>query len=66
MYEAEQRDRLAEVVKQEGAIKADLETVEELWMEQQESLEMPADPKTKPRPTLSYLEMRLSAKRSGG
>ena len=39
MYEAEQRDRLAEVVKQEGAIKAELETVEELWMEQQEALE---------------------------
>ena len=39
MYEAEQRDRLAEVVKQEGAIKAELETIEELWMEQQEALE---------------------------
>ena len=39
MYEAEQRDRLAEVVKQEGAIKAELEIVEELWMEQQEALE---------------------------
>ena len=39
MYEAEQRDRLAEVVKQEGAIKAELDTVEELWMEQQEALE---------------------------
>ena len=39
MYEAEQRDRLSEVVKQEGAIKAELETVEERWMEQQEALE---------------------------
>ena len=39
MYEEGQRDRLAEVVKQEGATKAELETVEELWMEQQEALE---------------------------
>ena len=39
MYEVEQRDRLADVVKQEGAIKAELETIEELWMEQQEALE---------------------------
>jgi ATP-binding cassette subfamily F protein 3 len=39
MYEAEHRDRLAQVVKQEGEIKAELETLEELWMEQQEALD---------------------------
>jgi len=39
IYEAEHRDRLAQVVKQEGEIKAELETVEELWMEQQEALD---------------------------
>ena len=56
MYEAEQRDQLAEVVKQEGAIKADLETVEELGWSSKRPSKMPADPKTKLRPTFSYLE----------
>lgn len=39
IYEAEQRERLAEVVRNEGALKAELDEVEELWMEQQEALD---------------------------
>ena len=39
IYDAEQRERLAEVVRNEGALKAELDEVEELWMEQQEALD---------------------------
>ena len=39
IYEAEQRERLAEVVRNEGALKAELDEVEELWMDQQEALD---------------------------
>lgn len=39
IYDAEQRERLAEIVKKEGALKAELEVAEELWMEQQAVLE---------------------------
>jgi ATP-binding cassette subfamily F protein 3 len=39
LYEADQRDRLAAIVKDEGALKAEVEGVEEQWMEQQQALE---------------------------
>lgn len=39
IYDAERRERLAEIVKKEGALKAELEVAEELWMEQQAVLE---------------------------
>lgn len=39
LYEADQRDKLASIVKDEGALKAELESTEELWMEQQQGIE---------------------------
>lgn len=39
LYEADQRDKLASIVKDEGALKAELESTEELWMEQQQAIE---------------------------
>ena len=39
LYDADQRDRLATIVKDEGALKAEVEGLEERWMEQQQALE---------------------------
>lgn len=39
LYEAAQKERLADIVKNEGALKVELEEIEELWMEQQEALD---------------------------
>jgi ATP-binding cassette subfamily F protein 3 len=39
LYEAEQRQRLSEIVKEEGAIKAEITTLEDVWVEQQEAID---------------------------
>jgi ATP-binding cassette subfamily F protein 3 len=39
LYDEGARDKLAELVKSEGALKVQIATVEETWMEQQEALE---------------------------
>jgi hypothetical protein len=39
LYHEGSRDKLAELVKSEGALKVQIATAEEAWMEQQEALE---------------------------
>jgi len=39
LYEAEQRQRLSEIVKEEGAVKTEITTLEDVWVEQQEAID---------------------------
>ncbi len=39
LYEAERRERLSEIVKEEGAVKAEIAILEDTWVEQQEAID---------------------------